>query len=512
MTQNKRIILNVVATYGRSLYALVIGLFTARWALQALGQVDYGLMGVVGGLTILITYLNGILGGAIGRFYAISVGKQQADAESGLETCRMWFTTAVVLNTTVPIVLIITGYPVGVWAIEIFLTIPVNRIEACVWVWRFVCLSCFLGMITIPLQAMYTAKQYIAELTIYSFITTTLNVGFLYYMVTHPSDWLARYAFWTCLLTILPQIIIAIRAYWIFPECRIIPKYFKCWHNVKEICSYSLWNAWGSLGAILRGQGDAVLLNKYFGPCVNAGFAVGSNLSGHTNTLSSSLIGAFSPAIYNAWGAGERDKARTLAYRACKIGTLFILIFAIPLMLEVDEVLLLWLKEPPRFAAGFCVFVLIMNIIDKFAVGHMLVVNANGKVAMYQAILGTSLVLTLPIAWGLIVLGFNPYAVGWAMVVTMIFCATGRVWFARTLVNMSSVYWIKRIVLPISIAIGFALALGCLPKFFMKASFIRICVTVAVVEIVMLPLSWFMILDDGEREFIGGKIKRLIKR
>ena len=50
MTANRRIALNVVATYGRSLYAMVLGLFTARWALQALGQVDYGLYGVVGGL------------------------------------------------------------------------------------------------------------------------------------------------------------------------------------------------------------------------------------------------------------------------------------------------------------------------------------------------------------------------------------------------------------------------------------------------------------------------------
>lgn len=40
MTQNRRILLNIVATYGRSLYALVIGLFCGRWALMALGQVD----------------------------------------------------------------------------------------------------------------------------------------------------------------------------------------------------------------------------------------------------------------------------------------------------------------------------------------------------------------------------------------------------------------------------------------------------------------------------------------
>ena len=38
MTPNRRIFLSIVATYGRSLYALVIGLFCGRRALMALGE------------------------------------------------------------------------------------------------------------------------------------------------------------------------------------------------------------------------------------------------------------------------------------------------------------------------------------------------------------------------------------------------------------------------------------------------------------------------------------------
>ena len=43
MTQNRRIFLNIVATYGRSLYSLAIGLFCGRWTLMALGETDYDL-------------------------------------------------------------------------------------------------------------------------------------------------------------------------------------------------------------------------------------------------------------------------------------------------------------------------------------------------------------------------------------------------------------------------------------------------------------------------------------
>lgn len=479
---------------------------------MALGEVDYGLFGVVGGLTAFIAYFNGILSGAIGRYFAVSIGEQQKSVDEGLDVCRMWFTTAFVLNSVVPTLLMLVGYPIGVWVVRNFLTIPADRLLSCVWVWRFVCLTCYLGMITLPFRAMYSAKQYIAELTIYSFITTTLNASFLYYMVTHPSDWLAKYAFWQCMLNILPQSIIAIRAYFIFPECRVVKKYLNCWGNIKKLSGYAFWNAWGTLGAMLRAQGNAILINKYFGPRINAGFSVGSHLSGHTNMLSGEMIGAFSPAIYNAWGSGDYDLARRLAYRTCKMSTLFILIFAIPLALEVDEVLLLWLKNPPCYAAGFCWFVIGMNVIDKMAVGHMIMVNANGKIAKYQAFLGTSLVMTLPFAWLFIVLGGGVFSVGIAMVGTMIFCALGRVWFARSLVGMSSKYWIKQIAMPLSALILVCLLVGALPSMFISPSFWRICLTTLTVEIVLIPISWIFILNDAERNFIKDKILKLLKR
>ena len=74
LTPNRRIFLNIAATYGRSLYALVIGLFCGRWTLMALGEVDYGLYGVVGGMTAFVSFLNGVMAGGVGRFYAVSVG------------------------------------------------------------------------------------------------------------------------------------------------------------------------------------------------------------------------------------------------------------------------------------------------------------------------------------------------------------------------------------------------------------------------------------------------------
>ena len=54
MSPNRRIFLNIVATYGRSLYALVCGLFISRWVLAALGKSEVGLYGVVGGMAVIV--------------------------------------------------------------------------------------------------------------------------------------------------------------------------------------------------------------------------------------------------------------------------------------------------------------------------------------------------------------------------------------------------------------------------------------------------------------------------
>ena len=67
MSPNRRIMLNIVATYGRSLYALVCGLFISRWVLAALGKTDFGLYGVVGGMTVIVmlAYTMRLLRGGI---------------------------------------------------------------------------------------------------------------------------------------------------------------------------------------------------------------------------------------------------------------------------------------------------------------------------------------------------------------------------------------------------------------------------------------------------------------
>ena len=512
MTQNKRIALNIVATYGRSLYALVIGLFCGRWALMALGEVDYGLMGVVGGLTAFISFFFGILSGAVGRFYAIAIGKASVakDAKQGLEECREWFSLAITIHSIIPIVLIVIGYPIGEWAVRHYLVIPPDRVEACVWVFRFVCVSCFLGMVSVPFNAMYGAKQYIAELTVYSFVTTTLNAGFLYFMVTHPGVWLTKFAVWTCVLGVIPNVIIACRACFIFPECRFRMKYAWSWAKYRQMLAYTGWNTFGSLGCMLRGQGIAILVNKFFGPAVNASMAIANTVSGHTQTLAGAMQGAFSPVITTAVGAGDMKTVRAVSLRFCKFGMALSLLFMIPLALELPIIMRLWLKNPPAYAVGLCWIMLLMAFVDKNTLGHGVAIMAYGKIMWYQIILGTFNLLAIPCAWLFVIMGGNVYSVGWALLLTWAFLVYGRLFFARHILQMSIRAWTSRVMMPILVSIFITSVAGVLPRFILDETLIRVCATTIVTEAVLVPLLWFIVLDREERDFVLVRMRRWI--
>ncbi len=510
MSQNRRIAINVFATYGRSLFGLACGLFSARWVLNALGQEDFGLYGLVGGLTVFITFFNGLMAGATSRFYAFAVGAAQvaADSKDGIDECRAWFNTALMIHTLLPALLICVGYPIGRTIVTRCLTISPEKIDACVWVFRSVAIACFVAMLNVPFQAMYTAKQYIAELTVYSFAQTFCNFFFAWYMVSHPGTWLVRYAWYMCLIQIVPQIVICLRAWRTFPECRLDFRHWWDWPRVRQMWSYAGWQAFAGIGGICRGQGMAILVNKYFGPRANASMAIANQLSTQTQTLTAAMVGAFQPAITAACGAKSYEWMRAMAFRACKFGTLLVLVFAIPLAVEVDVVLRLWLKTPPPCAAGLCLCMLGVLVIDKSSIGHMVAVNANGKVAVYQAFLGTALVFTLPIAWAFAELGMGIMSAGYGFLVATAISAWGRVYFARRLVGMSARRWLRDVAFPLSLLIMAAGSVGVAVRFIMSPSLLRVFATTVAVEMILLPMAWCFVMASDERQYVVEHVAR----
>ena len=520
MTENRRIVLNIIATYGRSLYGLALGLCTGRWLLMALGEIDYGLISVVGAITGCVTFFCGLLSSAVGRYYTFAIGEAKITGLEGLENCRKWFNTSVLLYTIIPVVLIVIGWPIGEYAIRNgWIYIPFDpdydRVQACLWVFRISCVSAFLGLITVPANAMYGAHQYIAELTVYSFITSTLNAIFLYYIKTHEGHWLVWNALWGAVLALAPNIIITIRAFQLFPECRFRMAYLWSWERTKALFIYASAQFFDLFVTMLRHQGIAVLVNRYVAPihtAANASITVANTVTTHWFTRASCMSGAFAPALTTAYGAQDHKRMLALAFGTCKIGVLLMLIFALPMMLEVDEVMLLWLEDPPEFAPRLCNFFLTALLIERIALGHQIAVNASGKVMKCQSLLGLVNFFLFPLAWLGLALGYSIYTIGFVHIAMMIGNVCVRVYYARKNVGMGVRYWIFTVVIPLALLSAICLVIGSIPRFLLEASFWRVCVTTLTIEAVFLPLAWFVVLTKDERHFVSEKWAQIVSR
>ena len=515
MSPNRRIILNILATYGRTIVGVLCGIFSTRWVLMALGKEDFGLFGLVGSLVIFMSFFNTQFAGALSRFYAYAVGqaKVAVDSDQALEECRKWFSVGVVMHTVVPLVLVAVGYPVGAWAIRSGVVgVPAYRIDACVWLWRFVCASTFVSMINVPFNAMYVAKQYIAELTIYSLAQTIARTVFIYCMTLRQGDWLVPYGLATCLILVVPQALICFRAVTVFQECRLRFSYMSLGSYMKKLASYAGWQSFGGLGYLARHQFLTVVVNRFFGPKITASFSVGGTMSGEAAALTGAMNTAFAPAITTACGEGDWDRVRKMAYQACKFGTLLTLLFAIPMGLELSEILRIWLKDVPQWTEGICLVMLAVVVVEKFSLGHGIGVNASGRVARFQVYRGIACLTAIPFAIGAVLVFRHVYAVAVALLATTCLACCSDVWLARTRIGLSVRYWLLRIIMPLGVVCGIVCAVGIVPRCFMPPSFLRIVVTTMTTLACLVPLSWFFVLSVDERLFVAQKLSATVSR
>lgn len=510
MTKDKRIVLNIIATYGRSLFSVACGLFTVRWVLMALGHTDFGLFGLVGSLSIFITFLNSQFSAALSRFYAFSIGRAQvaADNSSALDECRWWFTTGVVIHVAMPVAMVAIGYPIACYGItHSWLVIPPERIDACVWLWRFVCLSGLVSMVSVPFNAMYIARQYIAELTVYSFVQTAVRTAFIYVMTLVERDWLLIYGAAICLINSIPPILICIRAIRVFPECRLVRFSSAICPRMRELANYAWWQSFGGLGYICRHQLLEIIANRYFGPVANASYTVGAQVGAEAATFTGALNGAFTPAITSAYGAGDLKTFRAMAFRSSKFGALLTMVFAIPLSLEIDEILKIWLKNPPEFAKGFCLVWLIAIIIEKIYTGHIIAVNATGKVAKFQFIHALMCMIGPLVAIVLSHAYHNVCAIGIALIVSTLLSGSSDVVLARSRAGLSILHLVLKILIPGIMVASIGVMAGWLVMIAIPQSFHRVCITTLAVELAMLPSAWLFLLDSNERDYVASYIK-----
>lgn len=518
ITESRRIILNTLASYGKSLITLPLHLLIARWLLKGLGTEDYGLNGVVGGVVFFITFINAVSAQAVSRFYAFSVGvDKRAGCEGGQSVAEVqrWFNVALAVHIALPLILLTLGYPIGVYAIEHWLVIPAPRVQTAVWVFRMSLATAFFAMIFVPYIALYMAHQLIINLTVFTLLDCVINAVFVFYLASMDGDHLIIYSIGMFMIHVGLRFVQAVCAYRMFPAARIEPRLMVDFRRIGEILSFAWWRLFASAGWMLRSQGCAFLVNLNFGVKANAAISVANQLSGQTAAFSSHLCNAMMPAIVTATGAGRKEHAVDLVFSGCKFGALLVLLFSIPMILECEEVLKLWLGNPPAEAAKLCVYMVVSFALDRFTSGHEYVLTANGKMAAWQTWEAFANAAALLVGWGFIMCGFGVSSVGIAYVVTTALIGLGRIHFARRIAEIHVRPWLNIVIRPVFRALILTGIAGGLVVAFVRQGFVRLCMTSLTCGAVLLFTSWVCSFNADEKQYvISGveKIGRMVRR
>ena len=148
-------------------------------------------------------------------------------------------------------------------------------------------------------------------------------------------------------------------------------------------------------------------------------------------------------------------------------------------------------------------------VIEKSTIGHVMAVNASGKIAEFQCWHGFALMTALPVSLISFWLTKSIWSVGVGFLFSICFCSISEAIVARKIVRMSLKYWIMRIVIPTIGSAFFTIIVGWIPSAYMEKSLGRIILTTFVSLLVYLPCVWYVLLSSKERCFCKNKILKM---
>lgn len=490
---NKRIAKNTLYLYIRMFFVLIVNLYTSRVLLHALGVSDYGTFVVVGGFVTLFGFFNATLASTIQRYFNYEGTENNED---GVENI---FSTGFRIHILIALVTIIALETIGLWYFHHFIKFPIGRTEAATILFHASALILVFNILQIPAMGLILAKE---KMGIYAFVNimdVSLKLLATLSLVYLPFDSLSTYA-----LLLLAIAVIDFLFYTIYTKIKFPFLHFKAKTDTvlaKSMLSFTGWNLIGTFAFMLKGQGLSLLLNYFFGPVVNAARGIALQVSSAVSGFSSNVSVAISPQIVTNVAEGNHLRAEKLMFTESKICFALILILTVPLCLEINYILHLWLGcQIPQDTGIFSILALIDVLICTLNTPCTQITLATGHIRRYQI---TSTVINLgllPISFLLLKAGFSATS---AFVITILFSCINQI---ACLFNTHRVFrfrWTRYfidVVLP-SIAAGILLPLlPMLVRNMLPSTFFRLILTTVVDVVVAIPLFYYIIADKSERE------------
>ncbi|NDV94429.1 hypothetical protein D0T84_05775 [Dysgonomonas sp. 521] len=432
--------------YIRLLVTIVVGLFTVRLLLQALGTEDYGIFNLVAGLITLFSFVTSSMNAATNRYLAYALGKGDHIRFNQLFSLTFIVYAIAVLGVTV------IAIPVGWWLLNYQLTIPANRLDAANWVFFYSICTFAIRIFTIPYICAINSHERMgvyAWMSIFESILRLFAIVVLWYI---PFDKLSIYG----LIIFFQELLIffMFRIYCIhkLEGCRFIFYWDKT--TVKELFSFTGWNFLGSLTAMLRTQGINILLNIFFGPIANAAKAISDRINSVIQSFIANYYAAITPQITKLYASNEKEQMKLLAYKSSKFSFFLMWVMSLPLILETPSLIKLWLGTTSPLWNSFTRLTLLFLVLLIFEPPITKMIMAMGQIRNYQSWVAIITLLSLPICYILFSMGYSPETCFYVLIIVYIIAFIPRLLIMKRDLGFSIMEYLVQVIRP-SLLVGF---------------------------------------------------------
>lgn len=492
--RNKRVAKNTISLYLRMFFVLLVSLYTTRVVLRVLGVEDYGVYNVVAGFVTLFSFLNTSLAGAIQRFYNFETSQKGDEGTSSV------YTLSLVIQFCLSLIVLLLLETIGVWYLNKVMVVPPDRLFAANILFQSSTLSLVLLIISIPFSAAilsFEKMDYYAAVGIIDVLLKLLIIIVLPYI---PYDKLISYSVLLLLISITNFLLYYIYSKNRFNSLRFSRYYIRNHTALKQMLSFAGWNVFGTFSNVVYTQGTNILLNFFFGPIVNAAKGIAGQIMSAIQSFSINVVTAFRPQLVNSYAKNDFERTKKLMFIESKVCFVLMCTLSVPLIIEMDYILNLWLGEDvPIYAGLFSCLVLVHATIASLNQPFSQVVHATGTMKSFQLITGCITCMIIPFSYFAFKLGAPPSAVFWIGIAMAVFSQIACAYIVNHLFYYDLRHYLVDVIVP---CLTFVILLPIIPliiRQMMPESFGRLALGTTLSLIIAGILAYCVVLNKGDR-------------
>lgn len=501
---NKRIAKNTLLLYVRMLFTIIVGLYTSRVVLNTLGVNDYGIYNVVGGIVAMLAFLNSAMTSASQRFISFELGTQN------YQRLKEIFSTSVTIHLIIAGIIFIIAETVGLWFLNTHMNIASDRMEAANWVYQCSILTFMITVISVPYNACIVAHERMKAFAYISIVETSLKLIIVYLLLILPADKLITYAILILSVSLIVRMIYGIYCQRNFEECTYRFGYNK--DLFKEMFAFAGWSIIGNLGFSLKDQGSNIVLNIFCGTTINAARGIALQVNGIISNFSSNFIMALNPQITKQYAAGNIKESMQLVYAGCRYSFYLLSIISIPVIVNLDYLLSLWLGTVPPYTTEFLFLALIAALINAMAPPLVTAMQATGKIRNFQIVICIVMMCEVPLAYITLKLGYKPYMAMIPSIITTTMGLFARLLLLKQLVKSYSLryFTLHIIIKSILIVTGCGILSIFIHRYFGTINFFSFIMSSFIAFIITLTGIYIFGISSKEKSIVNNKIKNIL--